>query len=644
MSETPAARLMKRHIQGNAVHTPATSITARYLIAAVFDLPPELLSTVEPLTSQANIESGSLSRSASSEKDTESKADGEANKAATSCGLCLVAFDDVAHQRRHFRSDWHGYNARRALRGQPALGEDEFEKTVGDLDSSISGSGTSEDEDIPETSSNSRDQGTTKPSDRSSPLLFMASSVLPSDHFLAMYKALINKDKPGSEDAVQYLRAEQLRTSPPGPNGPPSHLSSRPSPGEGPRYFLCMIGGGHFAATIVSPVPTPAKQTTRVDHQPRIIAHKTFHRYTTRRKQGGAQSANDAAKGNAHSAGAGIRRHNEMALQLEIRALLNEWRELIAGCELLFVRASGPANRRTLFGPYEKVVLQSSDPRLRSFPFSTRRPTKRELLRAFTELATVKIVHWKKEEQHAKVEKARASGTTSKSETTTAADSARSEEEEAALLHTTQLQTMIKRAKAPAILRYLEGNGLSPGFEFYPPENPSNHHAPTILHSAARQGIAVVVTSLLLKGNADPTTESAEGRTPCDLASDRATRDAFRIARFELGEQRWDWDRARCPPAMSRIQVEERVAAERQEDEQSEMGRRRTELERMKSQEAASAKIPSQMPSGPLKGQMSGSDAREQEVRGLPPDVKMRLEREKRARAAEERLKRLTRQ
>lgn len=40
----------------------------------------------------------------------------------------------------------------------------------------------------------------------------------------------------------------------------------------------------------------------------KMIAHKAFHRYVVRAKQGGAQSANDNAKGPAHSAGAALRR------------------------------------------------------------------------------------------------------------------------------------------------------------------------------------------------------------------------------------------------------------------------------------------------------------------------------------------------
>lgn len=45
--------------------------------------------------------------------------------------------------------------------------------------------------------------------------------------------------------------------------------------------------------------------------------HKTFHSYTVRAKQGGAQSAQDRSKGGCKSAGANLRRHNE-ASQLKV--------------------------------------------------------------------------------------------------------------------------------------------------------------------------------------------------------------------------------------------------------------------------------------------------------------------------------------
>lgn len=51
-------------------------------------------------------------------------------------------------------------------------------------------------------------------------------------------------------------------------------------------WAVIMAGGGHFCATLW-------------DINGHLIKHKTFHRYTSRRKQGGSQSAADAARGNA---------------------------------------------------------------------------------------------------------------------------------------------------------------------------------------------------------------------------------------------------------------------------------------------------------------------------------------------------------
>jgi hypothetical protein len=69
---------------------------------------------------------------------------------------------------------------------------------------------------------------------------------------------------------------------------------------------------------------------------------------------------------------------------------MSSWKTMIDTAELIFVRATGSTNRRTLFGPYEGQVLRNNDPRNRGFPFSTRRATQKELMRAFVELTRVK--------------------------------------------------------------------------------------------------------------------------------------------------------------------------------------------------------------------------------------------------------------
>lgn len=415
---------------------------------------------------------------------------------------------------------------------------------------------------------------------------------------------------------------------------------------------MCMIGGGHFAAMVVSLTPKLSKHSnTPLNREATVLAHKTFHRYTTRRKQGGSQSSNDNAKGAAHSAGAGIRRYNEQALIDEVRALLTEWKGMIDTSELLFVRATGSTNRRTLFGPYDDQVLRNNDPRLRGFPFSTRRATQNELMRSFVELTRVKV-HEVDEAAEAAAkaaeEAARQSAAAKASKPSAPVTPKRSEEEETTLLHTTQLQAFIRRSKLPALLSYLSKNELSPDFHFFAQDAQQVHHAPTCLHLAASQNSAPLVSGLLVKAGANPTLLNGDGKTAFTLAGDRPTRDAFRVARSELGESKWDWEAAGVPTALSRSDADKRDQAEKQEAAAKEESRRKAEEERLKLE---GPKVGDSAPLGKAAGrgralalgakQKTAQDKREEEMRGLTPEMRMRIERERRARAAEERMKKM---
>lgn len=110
------------------------------------------------------------------------------------------------------------------------------------------------------------------------------------------------------------------------------------------------------------------------------IVSKTFHRYTTRRKQGGSQSASDNKSGMANSAGAQIRRYNEQALEAEIKDLLISWKSHLNQADLVFVRIA-PTQRRIFF--FDQSVLDYKSSRVKSIPFVTRRPTFSELERIF---------------------------------------------------------------------------------------------------------------------------------------------------------------------------------------------------------------------------------------------------------------------
>jgi Bacteroidetes VLRF1 release factor/Ankyrin repeats (many copies) len=603
-------------------------------------------------------------------KTDSARVQADAVPASTSCALCYASFPTVIEQRHHVKSDFHRYNLKIALKGSDSIDEATFNKLIGDLDESLSGSesSNSEHEDDPENtksedstliallkrqakiSHQQEDDGSiSQQRNRSSgnpPLLWMSSSKLPEHTSLGVYRALLTEAE-RDKDLVEVIGQKQLKPVQANHSGSVAQTNSQASVMQTPHYFLCMIGGGHFAAMIVSLVPEIRKGPGGQEERHAIVkAHKTFHRYTTRRKQGGSQSANDNAKGNAHSAGSSIRRYNEMALEVDVRSVLTEWKALIDKSELLFVRATGTTSRRTLYGPYEGQVLRANDVRVRGFPFSTRRATQAELMRSFTELTRLKVSTIS--------QSAVAAITADQGEISKAAKAnppsrepipKPSKEEEAALMHTSQIQALIRRTKAPALLNYLTNNNLSPHFTFFPPDRPQHHHAPYPLHLASSNNSAALVLSLLTKARADPTLPNGDGRTAFDVAGDAKTRDAFRVARHLLGESAADWKAAHVPSALDEKEAEDRQQTERAQQRSTEAERRKADLERLRQEEEAQkvGKIEKRAGTGQSLGSRAktGAETREEEARGLSPEMRMKLERERRARAAEERMKRM---
>lgn len=588
------------------------------------------------------------------------------------------------------RSDLHSYNLKQKLRGKKPVSEVEFEKLVGQLDESLSGSDSSDTEDDEDNDTGAKAKDTTlsallrrqakitdgdaedaptrtrKRGAGTPPMLWFSSPKLPSNTSLGVYRAIFSASEQAQESKlVEIIQQKQLAPKPPpaqqkkpkaddeedGGVRLPASMIQQGTSSAGPHYFLCMIGGGHFAGMLVSLTPKLTKKSGVEDRTATVIAHKTFHRYTTRRKQGGSQSANDNAKGNAHSAGSSIRRYNETALIEEVRALLSEWREMIDSADLLFIRATGSTNRRTLFGPYEEQVLSSRDPRIRGFPFSTRRATQSELMRAFVELTRVKVMTVdeaalaKRAEEEAAAAAAKAQAVTN-GKPSTPKPAKPSKEEEEAMLHTTQLQALLRRSKAPGLLSYIQSNQLSADFRFVPQEQ--NHHAPTPLHLAAASNSPACILSLLNKAGADPSIRNEEGKSAFEIAGDRATRDAFRLARSHLGEGRWSWDSAGVPSALSQADADLRTARDKSEqaaEDAAEKQRRQREMERIRKEDEEKQNANKEKKFGKgqtlAKPQMTAQERRMEDARGMTDEMRMRLEREKRARAAEERMKRL---
>lgn len=147
----------------------------------------------------------------------------------------------------------------------------------------------------------------------------------PPDTQIGVYRALF----PSGSDAATYL--SELK-----------NMQTRIENGR--TWAMFMVAGGHFAGAIVrvsrpedeeeqDPESNKRKKPKKPKPETEVLEHKTFHRYTSqfscpiyclvrfevfvvaRRKQGGSQSMNDNAKGNAKSAGAQLRRYGEQALR-----------------------------------------------------------------------------------------------------------------------------------------------------------------------------------------------------------------------------------------------------------------------------------------------------------------------------------------
>ncbi|KAJ3085282.1 Ankyrin repeat and zinc finger domain-containing protein 1 [Quaeritorhiza haematococci] len=510
----------------------------------------------------------------------------------------------------------------------------------------------------------------------------------------------------------------------PSPSPPPQSTSKSESPAT--TWALLFLGSGFFAGAIFDCASGNA------------VVHKTFQRYTTRRKQGGAQSSSDGARNkNAKSAGAELRRYNERALKADIQDLLTTWSAHLKSCTHIFTRLP-VRHRRTIF--FNPQILAQDDTRIRSVPFTTGRPTFEELKRCWRELGGVRVEDYVEEVEEVKGEKEKEKGGVEKKEKQVGVEQKQKEkpkekEKERVELpeHVVKVIELIRKGKLDALSRKLgkppiaendededdtaDGPAQPDASEQGDQEEDNQTNQSTnininmrlppddgtsLLHIASSHGHPAIVSYLLSLG-ADPTTSplshpssttSAPIPTPYDVAPDKPTRDAFR--RFMAQHpDRWDYTLSGIPSALTdeleqkqkekqrekrRKQKErERAAKEakaaREKEKQEKEEKEREERERLEKEEAskstagrkglgrltrpvgsAGASVGSSSKGGKTGGGMGGTKlgssmsvgaraalaAAAAVGRGkkeLTPEEKMRLEREKRAIAAEARLR-----
>ena len=137
------------------------------------------------------------------------------------------------------------------------------------------------------------------PTTRRSPMLwFTAEHAVPDTQF-GVYRSLFvdydiktrNEPVGGWRSSLQNLQvypevpklSKKLAAHQP-PYQVPAHPVTDP---QSRMWLLLMVGGGHFAGMVVSLVPKLSRgQGGKLEQEVVVLAHKTFHRYTSTRSYG----------------------------------------------------------------------------------------------------------------------------------------------------------------------------------------------------------------------------------------------------------------------------------------------------------------------------------------------------------------------
>ncbi|KAI8614792.1 hypothetical protein BC830DRAFT_1169128 [Chytriomyces sp. MP71] len=629
-------------------------------------------------------------------------------KSAYACGTCGIGlFVSVDLQRAHFRSDWHRANVTRRLRKQATLSQSDFDSVSGSGSASVqAGSvptvsedeeGVSDDSSDPDgdmdpttlantlaNASIDEDGGDviedavevagspfvalrlTPPQQGDSATSTIAASSIhatePLESVAALglhvYKQVLfrKKDTPPDARAMVEMLQNMQRVPRPLPLGAGSGV---------PKWTLIMIAAGHFAAAVFE-AAAPRPGSSANTFVPTVIEHKTFHRYTTRRKQGGAQSANDNSKGKANSAGSNLRRENERRLEQDIQALLTQWAPLhLVGSTHIFIRCPPRQTRKVIFFDEEKV-LASSDPRVRSFPFITHRPTIPELMRAFEELTTVTIRDVASSIKTATATQGTGSLASTKKKVLDQVEALEAPAGPSPLQEPfKKLVDFVRRGKLDLLRTEL-------GLVASKPDEPQDEttpafttattlvntrfddaHGTSLLHVAAAAGHADVVSFLLAQCRADPTLREERGRVRPSylLAESKEVRDVFRRAYAQDEAGRFDWAGLGAVPSPlsgdleARQKEKEREKRRRQKAKQKEglearqvqmveaAMERELEAVRKKAEEEEKAERARKA------GVFSKLAKSERDAIGMTPERRAMLDREKRALAAEARFR-----
>jgi ankyrin repeat protein len=149
------------------------------------------------------------------------------------------------------------------------------------------------------------------------------------------------------------------------------------------------------------------------------------------------------------------------------------------------------------------------------------------------------------------------------------------------------------------------------------------------------------IVEYLLNQGADPTITSKKNMTPYDLANDKETRNIFRRYMAEHMDK-WNWNVARVPSPLTKEMEEEQQNRQKEKKKKNKEKKKKiaaNKKEKESEKTIVTESIESKSESSTSKKLTSGKTLdSSSSLIGLPPEMRMKIERERRARAAEARL------
>eukprot|EP00751_Fragilariopsis_kerguelensis_P037205 CAMPEP_0170955438 /NCGR_PEP_ID=MMETSP0735-20130129/33192_1 /TAXON_ID=186038 /ORGANISM="Fragilariopsis kerguelensis, Strain L26-C5" /LENGTH=726 /DNA_ID=CAMNT_0011367335 /DNA_START=58 /DNA_END=2238 /DNA_ORIENTATION=+ len=348
----------------------------------------------------------------------------------------------------------------------------------------------------------------------------------------------------------------------------------------------------------------------------RCLSHRATTRYTVRKGQGKAQSAQDSSS-RVKSVGSQLRRAGEQQLNEDVRMTLNEWTEYgyLDNCSLILL-ACPKTMRSTVFSANidtrnngnhnnsSDYLLSKNDDRIRKIPFDVGRATYMNVkvvytvmmgidLREVSNITTTptEMVKSKNtEDTDGSIE-----DVTTKEIVKGVADPMEEKRNRKGVLAVelplTKLHEAARDGNLVILLGLLNNTNTEKEDEI---DQSAGYECMTPLHFAAASSSNVdpttasaLVSALLIQGHADPTIHDACGRPPYFVAEHDKIREAFRKARAVLGEDYWDWESSKVGPPLTEESLEARKIKEVEKKRRKKARQKEKKaLDKVKTQEA----------------------------------------------------------